>query len=359
MVKRTDRILIITLSLFAMVLTNLHSAENPVISLDILPAVSYNAQTEAWTQALVSSGTLSFKSKNAGNVRGEIALTYPPTTKVADAYIKKAYLKAKFPSFRLTMGKTRLSWGDGALFNAADILFGSSSTTVDLTQSELRSDTKWLVSANIPLDSFSFVEVVTMPSTGENVSDISLGGRIYTTFGSLKLESGYARVRESATNIHKGYISLQGNVGADWNLSSSVGIKGAEDIDWNITGGLFYLKYLENDKVLTLRLEFLARPLGTWNWGPVANDASCPLLIYPEITYAPRSNLAFSLRSIISPFDLSAMTTFATSWNVFEGFSLIGYVSAKTGDAGDLFSWKSTELFHSSLAIAAGASWIF
>ena len=357
MVKRTDRILIITLSLCVLVLANLPAAENPVISLDIFPAVSYNAQTDAWTQAMIPSSTLSFKSKNAGNVRGEVALTYPVAS-VEDA-IRKAYLKAKFPSFRLTMGKTRLSWGDGALFNAADILFGSSSTAVDLTQSELRSDTKWLVSANIPLDSFSFVELVTMPSMGDNLSDIALGGRIYTTLGSLKLESGYARVRESATNIHKGYISLQGNVGADWNLSSSVGIKENEDIDWDITGGLFYLKYLENDKALTLRLEFLARPLGKWNWGPVENDTSCPLLIYPEITYTPGPSLAFSLRSIISPFDLSAMTTFATSWNVFEGFSLIGYVNANTGDAGDLFSWKSTNPSHSSLLFAAGASWIF
>ena len=357
MVKRTDRILTITLSLCVLVLANLPAAENPVISLDILPAVSYNAQDDSWTQAMIPSSTLSFKSKNAGNVRGEVALTYPVTS-VEDA-IKKAYLKAKFPSFRLTMGKTRLSWGDGGLFNAAYILFGSSSTAVDLTQSELRSDTKWLVSANIPLDSFSFVELVTMPSTGKDVSDISFGGRIYTTLGSMKLESGYARVEESSTNTHKGYISLQGNIGSDWNLSSSVGIKDNEDIDWDITGGLFYLKYLENDKALTLRIEFLARPLGAWDWGPVANDTSCPLLLYPEITYAPGPSLAFSLRSIISPFDVSAMTTFSTSWNVFEGFSLIGYISANTGDVGDLFSWKSTASYHSSLLLAAGASWIF
>jgi hypothetical protein len=357
MVKRTKRILIITTALLSMSLSPLFCAENPVISLDILPAVSYNAQTDAWTQAMFSSGTLSFKSQNSGNVRGEVALSYSSyaTYNSADDAIEKAYLKAKFPSFRLTMGKTRLAWGDGALFNAADILFGSSSTVVDLTQSELRSDTKWLVAANIPLDSFSFVELVTMPSTGDDLSDISLGGRVYTTLGSLKLETGYARIHETTTNMHKGYISLQGNVGADWNLSSSVGISEAEDLEWDITGGLFYIKYLQGDKALTLRLEFLTRPFGTWQWGPVTDDDSCPLLLYPEITYAASSSVTLSLRSIISPFDLSAMTTFATSWNVFEGFSLIGYLNANTGGSADLFKWDSA----GSLTLAAGASWIF
>jgi hypothetical protein len=359
MVRTPNRVEILALVVLMLTSFQLFASENPVISLDLFPSAYYNAQAETWTQAMGYAGTLSFKSKNSGNVRGEVAMTYPATT-TEDA-IEKAYLKAKFPTFRLTMGKTRLSWGDGALFNAGDILFGSSSTAVDLTESELRSETAWLVSANIPLDSFSFVELVTMPQSYEDLTDISLGGRVYATLGSLKLETGYARVQEDETNIHKGYISLQGNAGADWNLSSSVGISETEDLSWDISGGLFYLKYLENDKVLTLRLELLARPLGTWEWGPVANDESCPLLFYPEITYTASTSVTLSLRSIISPFDFSAMTTFATSWNVFEGFSLIGYVSANTGDDGDLFRWESTDTtnYPTSLSVAMGASWIF
>ncbi len=62
--------------------------------------------------------SLSISSERSGNVRGgEVVLKTPPTNLSAtpDAIyqeiLHKAYFKARFPSVRLTAGKTRLSWG--------------------------------------------------------------------------------------------------------------------------------------------------------------------------------------------------------------------------------------------------------
>ncbi|WP_320129969.1 hypothetical protein [uncultured Sphaerochaeta sp.] len=341
-------LLLMTCSLFL-----LGAAENPVVKLNFFPISTYSPSNNSWLLGMSNSGTLSIKSKNSGNVRGEIALTYPAAT--AEDYIQRAFLKARFPSFRLTLGKTRLSWGEGALFNAGDVLFGSSDIAVDLTQEELRTKTDWLVSVNIPLDAFSFIEVVTMPPSDGNLEKTSFGGRFYTTIEGLKVEGGYASIERSNVRTQKPYVSVQGNMGADWYLGTSLSIPQTGNTTWDISGGLFYLKYLQESKSLSVRLEFLARPLGTWAFGPVANDNSCALLIYPEIVYAATSSVSFSLRSIFSPLDLSAMTTFATSWNVFEGFTLAGYLSTNLGDTGDLFVWNSLY----ALTFSVGASWIF
>ena len=368
MVGKTRQRTILSCIAVVLSLSPLFSAENPVISMDLLPTVAYMAKGDTWIDAMNANLSVSLTSKREGNVRGEVVLqgSSLDTAPSFDSIVHKAYFKARFPSFRLTAGKTRLSWGDGALFNAGDVLFGSNDTSVSLTQAELRSTTNWLASVNYPLGFFSFAEVVVMPSETGVPIDMLFGARYYTTVKDIKVELGYASKNpESTVRVHKPYLSLQGNLGFDWYVSSSVAIPVAGDIanesseSWMISGGLFHLITLPQDRSLTLRLEFLTRPFGSWKTGPVKDDDAA-LLLYPELALAYSPSLSFSLRSIISPLDVSAMSTLGMSWNIFDAFNLIGSISLATGDDDDLFAWNSSKPKPpASLSVTVGSSWIF
>ncbi|MGH0052650.1 MAG: hypothetical protein ACQ5SW_04595, partial [Sphaerochaetaceae bacterium] len=310
------------------------------------------------------------------NVRGEVVLKSPTSLSgspsaqaVYEELVYKAYFRARFPSFRITAGKTRLSWGDGMLFNAGDVLYGSNDTSVTLTQSELRSKTSLLIALNYPLGFFSFAEGVMLPSEDGNPNHMGFGSRLYTTIRETKVEGGFLSKIVSGERLHKPYISLQGNIGPDWYLSSSLAIPqngnvGQEIRDsWVITGGIYHIQALTNERNLTFRLEFLTRPFGNWK-AESQSDDTCPLLVYPEITFNPNSSLSWSFRSIISPLDFSFNASLGVNWAVFEGFSLIGYLSSPFGDEGDLFSWKGQipspyGPIDARIALTFGASWIF
>ncbi|HKM08499.1 MAG TPA: hypothetical protein VJ869_16190 [Sphaerochaeta sp.] len=368
MVGKLSRGIPTSLLLCLLTLASLNSAENPVISMDLLPNVSYSANTGKWADSMIAGLTASFSSKREGNVRGEVVLKGNSInlTPTFEDVVYKAYFKARFPSFRLTGGKTRLSWGDGMLFNAGDVLYGSNSTSVSLTQAELRSTTAWVVSLNYPLGFFSFAEAVMMPSEDHILDEILFGARYYTTVKDIKVEVGYATKNPAATvRVHKPYVSLQGNLGFDWYLSSSVAIPVDGAIvtetgeSWMISAGLFHLVTLPEDRGLTLRLEFLTRPFGKWETGPV-QDATAALLLYPELVLSYSPSLSFSLRSIFSPLDLSAMSTFGVSWNIFDAFTLIGSLSLATGDDGDLFPWRTADTTKpTSFSATVGSSWVF
>ncbi|MBI9096459.1 MAG: hypothetical protein JEY71_16475 [Sphaerochaeta sp.] len=372
--KKTQRIILSCVAV-ALFLRPLIAAENPVISMDLLPTISYQAKDDRWTKLMHANLSVSLSSKRVGNVRGEVVLKGNSLTPVTsfDDVVYKAYFKARFPSFRLTAGKTRLSWGDGMLFNAGDVLYGSNSTSVSLTQAELRSTTNWLASANYPLGFFSFAEAVVMPSETQDPTDMMFGARYYTTVKDMKVEVGYASKDPSTSvRVHKPYLSLQGNLGFDWYLASSVAIPVAGDIakesgeSWMISAGLFHLVTLPLDRSLTLRLELLTRPFGKWETGPVA-DGTAAILLYPELALSYSPSLSFSLRSIISPLDLSAMSTLGMSWNIFDAFNLFGSLSLATGDEGDLFAWITTDptdptlpdFTKPSFSATVGSNWVF
>jgi len=352
--KRTLLLLLVLAFLF----TPLLAAIVPVVDMSLLGGLSYKPSTETVHQGMGMDLKISLPSPNSGNVRGEVVLkaSYPDTSPTLNDIIHKAYLRARFPSFRLTAGKTRLSWGDGMLFNAGDVLYGSSSTSVSLTQAELRDKTDWMAALNYPLGFFSFFEAVLIPSTTTRVEDVGFGLRFYTNVGETKVEAGYATT-DAGERKHKPYVSLQGNIGADWYLSSSVALDHAFSTDASsflISGGLFHSFYFSGDRTLALRLEFLSRPLGSWAFKG-QEDATCTLLLYPELVYTPTSSLSLSLRTILSPLDLSMNTTVGAVWSVFEGFSLVGSLSAPFGQSSDLFNWEGDQM----IALGIGASWIY
>ena len=126
-----------------------------------------------------------------------------------------------------------------------------------------------------------------------------------------------------------------------------------------ISAGVFHLVTLPLDRSLTLRLELLTRPFGSWETGPVADDTAA-ILLYPELMLSYSPSLSFSLRSIISPLDLSAKSTLGISWNIFDAFNLIGNISLSTGDDDDLFAWSSTVTTKPpSFSATVGSSWVF
>lgn len=314
--------------------------------------------------------SLSLKSSDTGNVRGDVAVSFTEFGGIPALSIDRAYLRARFPKWRLTIGKTRTGWGDGMLFNAADLLFGSIDTDVDMKSNELRSTTQWLTSAQLPLGDFSFLEAVIIPSqdvTDLSIRNMSAGLRYYTTIGTMKLEGGAAYRKDNTPAHDTGmvltpYIALQGNIGPDWYVSTSANLPYPEAIgeeledSWLISGGLLHMVSVGWRGTLSLRLEALVRPFGSWT-PSLTKDLA--IFVYPEITYAPEESYSFTFRSIFSPIDLSAMITLGASWNVFQGFSVQGFITANAGETNDQFSWKSNTATETSLGIMAGVSWVY
>ena len=69
----------------------------------------------------VLKSSLNLDSVGNKNVKGYFQLD----SLIADSFgidVPRAYLKVRFPWFRLTLGKTRVSWGDGFVFNAGDVV---------------------------------------------------------------------------------------------------------------------------------------------------------------------------------------------------------------------------------------------
>lgn len=342
-----------------------------------VPEVPTTTGDSYWAYGIAGKVGLSFNSTGNRNVRAGLSVdfNYPDISGIPIITLQKAYIKAKFPSFRLTVGKTRLGWGDGFVFNSGDVVFGSTSPYVNLTGSEIRTETAWLTSINIPLGRFSFIEALvrapdmmlsgTTPVGMGEVKNLGLGVRIYTKIGGIKVESGYFfdGTDNSAYDInhtsadladdifikalHRPYVSFQGNIGPDFYLSSSLAIPSGDVNNLenvvkdtlNISFGLFHVQEVDYSNSLTFRLESMILPF--LNWREDDGEAgSYALLLYPEISLAMGETMSVSLRSIISPIDLSAQITAGFSWNIFEGFSLLTYATFNGGDGNDTFSWS-------------------
>ena len=325
-----------------------------------------------WFYAGTGQVSLNVKSPRDPHVQGALAVEFVPVdltggnsyqgTSYSNVNVKKAYVKARFPGMKMTLGKTRLAWGDGMVFNSGDILFGSLNPILDLTQQELRSDTAWLTAVNIPLGPFSFVEGVILPP-GYNLSDpespslgdltkASAGGRIYFTAWNTKVELGYLYKGEEKVAIdvigHRPYLSLQGNCGPDWYLSTSAAFLTEQQQDegsdaewedsWNISFGLFHLQEVNRNNTLNLRLETLLFPYQNWE-EEESRTAVYGLYLYPELIWMKDNSLTFSLQSVISPLDGSFMITGGAGWNIYQGLTLQAYLSCLAGDDADTFAW--------------------
>jgi hypothetical protein len=333
---------------------------------------AYGTLARAGDGAVVSAllhSRLDLQSSGSENVRGQLQLD----GWVGDGLaldIPRAWLRFRLPGFRLTAGKTRLSWGEGFVFNAGDVLFGSLDPLAEgLDAAALRDQTAWLVSVYVPLGAFSFLETVALPFGVPAVTGlveemaIVLAPRAFDTLEGgaglrgvfkirgVKLESGW--YADWAAREHRPYLSLQGHLGADWNLSAVLAIP-FDDPEWRdaadwlaVTAGLFHLARLGGDRSLSLRLETALRPGAAWQevsgaGAQPAGDPSAPvygLYLFPEAALALSSTLSLQLRALLSPVDVSGLTLLGAAWSPLQGLTLSAYVSAMAGDADDLYAW--------------------
>ncbi|MDC7223638.1 MAG: hypothetical protein PQJ60_07835, partial [Spirochaetales bacterium] len=103
--------------LFLLLALTLTAESRLTLELTILQSVGYDKDSEEWTYGGVGSGDLVFRSTGNRNVKGELSLEYIPLETTEETItltsLDKASLKVQFPSLRLTMGKTRIGWGEG------------------------------------------------------------------------------------------------------------------------------------------------------------------------------------------------------------------------------------------------------
>lgn len=272
---------------------------------------------------------LTLASSAQTNVRGEIRIHVPPASNGSswDDYIGRAYLRARFPFGRLTVGKNALSWGDGFFFNAAEVV----TRRFDQHQALLRPDALWLAALYVPIASFNFVEVVALPSLQD--SDVGIAGRLYVSLGSLKAEAGYV-YQESR---HTPYMSLQGHLGVDWWLSSSLDIQ-SEVEELRLSAGLFHSFFLITGGTITMRGEAMALPIGKERG----------LCVGIEGAYAPDQSQRFSLSA-----------TYSTSHEVMGigvGYRIVPLEALTIGAAlnATCISWSFEQT-----GLTLSCSWIF
>ena len=114
---------------------------------------------EEWGFWGLGTGRLTLKSEGveSKNVRAQLSLD----TTIGDEVlldVARAYVKTRFPGFRVTVGKDAVSWGEGSFYNAGDVIFGPVPLSGDLTAEVMREDAVWLTSAYIPFGTYSFIE---------------------------------------------------------------------------------------------------------------------------------------------------------------------------------------------------------
>jgi hypothetical protein len=300
-------------------------------------------------------GSLDLKSFGNKNVRGQLQIeTLISEDIILD--VSRAFMKVRFPGFRLTLGRTRVSWGDGFLFNAADVVFEGMNLLTDLSEVELRDETDWMLIPYLPLGTFSFVEGLVLPhprltqDTGIPVSvaleDVDVGARLVTKLMKHKIEAGY--LYKGSLQSHRPYASFQGNLlGFEWNLSTSLSIPTtnpeARDLreGWDLSFGFFRFVTLPSQGTLLFRIESGIRPFGEWQeLTPAPSEVEYGLYLFPEISYSPTDGMSLYLRSIISPVDLSALTFAGFRWNMYQGFTMHFLVFFMLGDEDDQFGWN-------------------
>lgn len=340
MVDRAILLLLITLmsiSLFAEV--DIDATLSGLLSLE-------QVGDSSTTSSGLASGSLTVKSTGSNYVKSQLTLNFQSYRSYGNMTIDKAWIKFRYPLLRVTLGKNRITWGEGAVFNAGDVIFDDyinpltdAGDEVDLTADELKSLNRTMGLVTFPLGRFSFFEMIYLPydflseldltavamrqePEAKNLDQNSYGGRYVTRLGGVKLEGGY--IFNGDSYKHKPYLSIEGTLGVDYHLSSSAYIDGSnkEFDDWRISGGIFYLFELEDDKTLTLRLETMVKP----------DNSSEQFQLYPEISYIPNEEWALFLRSIINPLDIVTESTFGLNWKTYPGFTIGSFFTLSWDD---------------------------
>lgn len=265
---------------------------------------------------------------------------------------------------RLTFGRTRVTWGDGQLFNAADLIFGAIGDNPDFTRTNLRDETALLTALFIPFTNFVFLEALLLPPLSflpnAPIKSITSGGRLSAKIGGVKSEFSYLYVGD--TNRHNFATSIQGNLGVDFYLSASSAVSG-DNIDQAqfvfdnlaISLGMFHTFDLENNMNISLRVESLWRPALAWE-EQVSNTEQYAVLLYPELIVSFSGGaLQIYIRSVFSPIDLSAQIVSGITWVPYSGLSLFLFPAVFVGEESDTYHIDQ----QGGISITVGAQYTF
>jgi hypothetical protein len=372
MIKKTFQVL------FIVIIGSLIFSTSPLkadittsVKLTLLNTLS-RAESEDWSLYGLGTGRVTFRADKYKNVRAQLSMD----TQIADTVnfdVSRAFVKARFSGVRVTLGKARVSWGEGFIYNAGDVIFGADVTAVDMTAEELRDEAVWLSSLYVPLGTYSFFETIVLapelnfskileePDTETpSIADTQAGGRLVGRLKGIKTEAGYLYRGNELT--HNPYLSFQGHLLVDWHLSGSVSIPQNPGDDSGIgettavSFGLFHLHKFIDDSSLSFRLEGLFKPAASWSEDKSGSeDTEYALMLYPEISWAVSDSLVFIFRNIVSPIDLSALITAGVNWNIYEGLKILGLTAVQAGEKSDTYGWNKPGCF----AVSAGFQFIY
>ncbi|MFP4566086.1 MAG: hypothetical protein ACLFNX_06245 [Spirochaetaceae bacterium] len=340
---------------------------------------------------------LDLRSAAGRHVRGRLQLRtrLESSDPAAELEVPRAFVKARFPLteesyFHLTAGRARLTWGDGAFFNAGDTLFGALGENPDLTSDTIRDETGWLAAAFFPLGRFAFAEpVVLVPlpdgtiggagaggpadtegtagATGPSPAhDTSAGIRVQGTLGDIKSEVSY--LLRGAESYHQPAVSLQGNMGVDWYAGATTRLPGLDSrLPWDDAGeaareeaaasfGLLHIAEGASGQSFTARLEGLVRPWKEWQetdarGSAATRDTDDPareaaaagpygLELFGELIWQPARSLQLYLRHVASPIDVSGLFVPGVAWKPYDGLTLSLFAALQAGEVTDVYGWE-------------------
>jgi hypothetical protein len=273
--------------------------------------------------------------------------------------IPRAYVRVRFPWFRLTAGKTRLSWGSGFLFDAGDAIFGHLPPLSDLSAADLRDHTVWLVSPYVAMGDFSFIEGVFLPFMPVlpspvpvaappivSIDSVSAGARAVLGLPGFTLEAGY--LHDGERDLHKPFLSLQASLFLE--LYGAAGISIPDDAaSWDdvkdsfeLSCGMFRTFDLEDRGSLSVRAEAGFVPFYVWKEAAGGLPPGGPgygANAFLEVAWSPVDTVSLSARGILSPVDASGVGLLSVSWAIYQGLTLSGNVFIMFGDADDVYGW--------------------
>lgn len=302
------------------------------------------------------------------SLRAEVSLDLNSAGPLTVLDLSRAWVRARFPFGRLTLGKTRLAWGEGRMFNAGEVIFGGDP---DLTAEELRSRSRWLAALYVPLGDFSFVEALGLPPENGPVWQSAGGLRLQAKLGDVQTQAGV--VAEGAASAARPFATLQGALGDtqiyggaggefSWVDPGSPAWTEAAAASARLSLGLFHQWALNlsgltvedlgfeppSDTTLSLRFEA--------QWLPGAPAAETPgwLQVFPELSFTREGvTLLARVLSAFSPArdDPGTQVTLGAFWSPFQGYTLQVFGTGRRGPSGSPFA--------DGWALSAGARAVF
>jgi hypothetical protein len=273
---------------------------NLSVRLNMVSGVAYAAGADPeWFPTAGGSTEVVINNRGNSQVRGELRLRASLVGSTALVDVPRAWIRFRFPEAGLvgTLGRTRLTWGEGLVFNPGDLvnvnLSSLASGVEDLNAQELRSESVWLTALTWSFGSFSFLEgvvrypdliMLTMVLEPENIivptleqqpiQDLAAGLRLRLPLGPIDTEVSYLWQNP----FHSAAITAQFALGINWYLTGRVDYPHGEPIEQaNGTVGFgFYDAFnLGGDRRLSIRLESL--------WLP---HDQLRVLLFPDVSFS-------------------------------------------------------------------------